>query len=76
MKLIGHKRARLATEEEEEDGQPKKKVRNGLPAKQWISVYNGREPMKQRYIYALVMHGASFPYHYDFLFFMSSFCDL
>ncbi|KAF3963703.1 hypothetical protein ACB098_05G042700 [Castanea mollissima] len=51
QKLIGHKRARLAMEEEEEDGQPKKKVRNGLPAKQWISVYNGREPMKQRYHY-------------------------
>lgn len=49
MKLIGHKRARLAMEEEEDDGQPKKKVRLGMPATQWISVYNARRPMKQRY---------------------------
>jgi hypothetical protein len=49
VKLIGHKRARLAMEEEEDDGQPKKKVRLGMPATQWISVYNARRPMKQRY---------------------------
>lgn len=51
MKLIyqvGHKRGRL-TMEEEEDEQPKKKVRMGMPATQWISVYNARRPMKQRY---------------------------
>ncbi|KAG6414500.1 hypothetical protein SASPL_127302 [Salvia splendens] len=30
---------------------PKKKVRMGMPAIQWISVYNGRRPMKQRYHY-------------------------
>ncbi|XP_062154569.1 casein kinase 1-like protein HD16 [Alnus glutinosa] len=51
QKLIGHKRARLAMEEEEDDGQPKKKVRLGMPATQWISVYNARRPMKQRYHY-------------------------
>ncbi|KAF5466539.1 hypothetical protein F2P56_016456 [Juglans regia] len=51
QKLIGHKRARLAVEEEEDDGQPKKKVRLGMPATQWISVYNARRPMKQRYHY-------------------------
>lgn len=38
------------TIEEEEDEQPKKKVRMGMPATQWISVYNARRPMKQRYI--------------------------
>lgn len=36
--------------EEEEDEQPKKKVRMGMPATQWISVYNARRPMKQRYL--------------------------
>lgn len=35
--------------EEEEDEQPKKKVRMGMPATQWISVYSARRPMKQRY---------------------------
>lgn len=52
MKLIhqvGHKRGRLASDNEE-DLQPKKKVRIGMPATQWISVYNARRPMKQRYL--------------------------
>ncbi|KAG9130804.1 hypothetical protein Leryth_021980 [Lithospermum erythrorhizon] len=47
---VGHKRGRLPFEDEE-DKQPKKKVRMGLPATQWISVYNARRPMKQRYHY-------------------------
>lgn len=47
---IGHKRGRL-TSEDGDDQQPKKKVRMGLPAAQWISVYNARRPMKQRYHY-------------------------
>ncbi|XP_010243375.1 PREDICTED: casein kinase 1-like protein HD16 isoform X2 [Nelumbo nucifera] len=47
---VGQKRGRL-TIEEEDDGQPKKKVRLGVPATQWISVYNARMPMKQRYHY-------------------------
>ncbi|XP_040941538.1 casein kinase 1-like protein HD16 isoform X1 [Gossypium hirsutum] len=47
---VGQKRGRL-TMEEEEDEQPKKKVRMGMPATQWISVYNARRPMKQRYHY-------------------------
>ncbi|XP_054782890.1 casein kinase 1-like protein HD16 [Prosopis cineraria] len=50
QKLIGHKRGRLAMEEED-DEQPKKKFRMGLPATQWISIYNARRPMKQRYHY-------------------------
>ncbi|XP_050212334.1 casein kinase 1-like protein HD16 [Mercurialis annua] len=47
---VGHKRGRLIMEEEEEE-QPKKKIRMGMPATQWISVYNARRPMKQRYHY-------------------------
>ncbi|CAN1219014.1 Casein kinase 1-like protein HD16 [Linum perenne] len=47
---VGHKRGRL-TMEGEDDEQPKKKVRMGMPATQWISVYNARRPMKQRYHY-------------------------
>lgn len=46
---VGHKRGRL-TMEEEDDEQPKKKIRMGMPATQWISVYNARRPMKQRYL--------------------------
>ncbi|XP_059063074.1 casein kinase 1-like protein HD16 isoform X1 [Cryptomeria japonica] len=47
---VGQKRGRL-TMEEDDDEQPKKKVRLGMPATQWISVYNARRPMKQRYHY-------------------------
>ncbi|XVF26833.1 hypothetical protein REPUB_Repub14bG0053200 [Reevesia pubescens] len=47
---VGQKRSRLSMDEEE-DEQPKKKVRLGMPATQWISVYNVRRPMKQRYHY-------------------------
>ncbi|KAF5937169.1 hypothetical protein HYC85_024675 [Camellia sinensis] len=47
---VGQKRGRLNAEEEE-DGLPKKKVRLGVPATQWISIYNARQPMKQRYHY-------------------------
>ncbi|KAJ8561294.1 hypothetical protein K7X08_027484 [Anisodus acutangulus] len=46
---VGQKRGRLTMEEDDE--QPKKKVRMGMPATQWISVYNARRPMKQRYHY-------------------------
>lgn len=51
INLVGQKRSRLIIDEEEEDEQPKKKVRMGMPATQWISVYNARRPMKQRYHY-------------------------
>lgn len=47
---VGQKRGRLHVNHEE-DEQPKKKVRLGHPASQWISVYNARRPMKQRYHY-------------------------
>ncbi|KAM7490475.1 hypothetical protein LguiA_033396 [Lonicera macranthoides] len=47
---LGQKRGRYAMEMEEDD-QPKKKIRMGMPATQWISVYNARRPMKQRYHY-------------------------
>ncbi|KAK4725661.1 hypothetical protein R3W88_030578 [Solanum pinnatisectum] len=46
---VGQKRGRLNIEEDEE--QPRKKVRIGVPASQWISIYNARKPMKQRYHY-------------------------
>lgn len=38
--------------EEDDDEQPKKKVRMGMPATQWISVYNARRPMKQRFLFS------------------------
>ncbi|KAL0316919.1 UNVERIFIED_CONTAM: Casein kinase-like protein HD16 [Sesamum radiatum] len=44
---VGQKRGRLLINLDE-DEQPKKKVRLGSPATQWISVYNARRPMKQR----------------------------
>ncbi|MFQ6635136.1 hypothetical protein Gotur_011460, partial [Gossypium turneri] len=47
---VGQKRGRLVINLEE-DEQPKKKVRLGSPATQWVSVYNARRPMKQRYHY-------------------------
>ncbi|XP_062206836.1 casein kinase 1-like protein HD16 isoform X2 [Phragmites australis] len=47
---VGQKRGRLLIEEEV-DEQPKKKMRMGMPATQWISVYNARRAMKQRYHY-------------------------
>uniref|UniRef100_A0A804MK16 DUF7477 domain-containing protein n=1 Tax=Zea mays TaxID=4577 RepID=A0A804MK16_MAIZE len=42
---VGQKRGRLVADLEE-DEQPKRKVRLGSPAAQWISVYNARWPMK------------------------------
>ncbi|XP_074579326.1 casein kinase 1-like protein HD16 [Curcuma longa] len=48
--IVGQKRGRLSIDEEDEE-QPKKKTRVGMPATQWISVYNARRPMKQRYHY-------------------------
>ncbi|XP_059286556.1 casein kinase 1-like protein HD16 isoform X2 [Lycium ferocissimum] len=49
MFQVGQKRGRLNQEEDEE--QPRKKVRMGVPATQWISIYNAKKPMKQRYHY-------------------------
>ncbi|CAN6456694.1 unnamed protein product [Victoria cruziana] len=50
MYLVGQKRGRITTIVDD-DEQPKKKTRMGVPATQWISVYNARRPMKQRYHY-------------------------
>ncbi|PWA95046.1 hypothetical protein CTI12_AA053750 [Artemisia annua] len=44
---VGQKRGRLLINLEE-DEQPKKKIRVGSPASQWVSVYNARKAMKQR----------------------------
>eukprot|EP00873_Tetraselmis_striata_P004841 jgi/Tetstr1/425105/TSEL_015568.t2 len=48
---VGQKRTRETLEDETDDGGAKKKVRLGLPATQWITVYNAHRPMKQRYHY-------------------------
>ncbi|CAN6439797.1 unnamed protein product [Victoria cruziana] len=50
---VGQKRGRLLVNMEDED-QPRKRVRLGNPATQWISVYNARRPMKQRYHFNVV----------------------
>lgn len=49
---VGKKRGRSTIEDEDGgDKQPRKKVRLGTPGVQWISVYDSRRPMKQRYHY-------------------------
>ncbi|KAF8393346.1 hypothetical protein HHK36_021589 [Tetracentron sinense] len=50
---VGQKRGRLLIELDDEK-QPKKKSRLGDPETQWISVYNSRLSMKQRYHYNVV----------------------
>lgn len=47
---VGQKRGRLPAELEDGE-QSKKKIRVGTPATQWISVYNSRSSMKQRFHY-------------------------
>ncbi|KAK4765671.1 hypothetical protein SAY86_026761 [Trapa natans] len=59
---VGQKRGRLNVEEED-DAQPKKRVRLGVPATQWISIYNARTPMKQRYHYNVA--DARLPQHIE-----------
>ena len=56
MLQVGQKRSREAMEADELDLAPKKKIRLGLPATQWITVYNAHRPMKQR---CAVRHGWS-----------------
>lgn len=48
---VGQKRSREPEEILDDNQGPKKKVRLGLPATQWITVYNAHRPMKQRYHY-------------------------
>ncbi|KAI8105586.1 hypothetical protein M9434_000170 [Picochlorum sp. BPE23] len=51
---VGRKRARdgqAPTDDELDLPASKKRVRLGLPATQWITVYNAHRPMKQRYHY-------------------------
>ena len=48
---VGQKRKAEPIDEEGEDGRPKKKIRLGMPAQQWITIYNAHRPMKQRYHY-------------------------
>ena len=52
LERVGQKRPRDTTNDELADDQaPKKKVRIGMPAQQWITIYNAHKPMKQRYHY-------------------------
>ena len=46
----GQKRKRESGDAEEDLEMPvaKKRIRMGLPAMQWITVYNAHRPMKQR----------------------------
>ena len=48
---VGQKRAREAGDTADlELPTPKKRIRLGLPATQWITVYNAHRPMKQRWV--------------------------
>lgn len=48
-KQVGQKRAREGGDTADLDlPTPKKRIRLGLPATQWITVYNAHRPMKQR----------------------------
>jgi len=47
---VGQKRMREPDDALDDSG-PRKKIRLGLPATQWITVYNAHRPMKQRYHY-------------------------
>ncbi|KAL6524055.1 Casein kinase 1-like protein hd16 [Orobanche minor] len=48
IQVVGQKRGRFVDDAYVDDP-PKKKVRMGTPASQWITVYNCRPPIKQRY---------------------------
>ena len=49
---VGSKRTRDQMHDGyDEEDLPKKKVRIGIPATQWITIYNAHRPMKQRYHY-------------------------
>ena len=41
-------RAQIAELDLDENGGPRKKMRQGTPSVQWITVYNAHSPMKQR----------------------------
>ena len=47
---VGMKRGRSQLEQLDQDeaGEPRKKLRLGTPTCQWITVYNAHVPMKQR----------------------------
>lgn len=46
---IGIKRQREEVSNEENESNSRKKIRLGIPAAQWISIYNAHKPMKQRH---------------------------
>ena len=56
---VGQKRKAEPLDEDAEDGRPKKKVRLGMPAQQWITIYNAHRPMKQRYHYNVASRASS-----------------
>ena len=41
-------RAQISELDLDENGGPRKKMRQGTPTCQWITVYNAHSPMKQR----------------------------
>lgn len=44
-------RAQISELDLDENGGPRKKLRQGVPTCQWITVYNAHSPMKQRCVY-------------------------
>ncbi|KAF7153325.1 hypothetical protein RHSIM_Rhsim01G0127400 [Rhododendron simsii] len=58
---VGQQRSRLNFEDDN-DGLPKKKVRLGVPATQWVSIYNARMPMKQRSTHLAALEVSTWSY--------------
>ena len=54
---MGQKRGREGEDLLDDASAPKKKVRLGLPATQWITIYNAHRPMKQRWVTGSVPPG-------------------
>ena len=60
-------RSQLEQLEQDEAGEPRKKLRLGTPTCQWITVYNAHVPMKQRYgvLAMLLVTGSLLPTVHD-----------
>ena len=53
-------RTQIAELDLDETGGARKKMRQGVPTCQWITVYNAHSPMKQRYAYHSILPTAYF----------------